>query len=808
MALEHVRERARRLIARPRLADPEADRIAASAHTMALWLLAGACIQALTLGLALEAPRRALELDFLLFAVCLASLLLARRGRPRLASGLLVAVFYCAATGAVVLGGRIGAALSTFYVLAILTAGLLLGGRAVVAVAALCAGTGALLAVLEQRGLLVPWTPYSTWGSWWSQGVSFFIAALLLRDALGRLRGALRRAESSEAEARAVFEQASDGIVIANRSGDLLDVNARAAEIAGRTREEVVREGLGSVLAPDAAAAARPRFAELAPGEVRFREVRVPHRDGGERFVEATSTALSDGRILSILRDVTARRREQAEREQIRTALDHLGEGIVLFDADGRVIYANRAIAAFFEGELRVEQGMSGQLLARSPGAPSLGAEVVRAIRGDRTFRGRFERQLADGSRAVRHVTVAPVRNPGGGIAAAAIVQDVTRETELEESLLRAQKLEAVGRIAAGLAHDFNNLLTVLFGAVETLGEAELPTEAARQAAREIRTTAEIARDSIAELLSLSRRRLTRRHVLDPNAVIEESAGMLRRLVRANVRLTLRLGAEIGCVEADPFQLHQLLLNLAANARDAMPGGGEIEVSTSLYTAPPAPPGLHLAAGEYVLLTVRDTGVGMDAATRRHLFEPFFTTKAEGQGTGLGLVSVRSIVEESGGDVAVESEPGQGTSVHVYLPRVAVAQATGRAAPETTGPARPARVLLVEDDDRVRAMMLRGLQRSGHHVEAARSGEEALRMDLSAGDIDLLVTDVQMPGLDGPTLARRLRERSPNLRVLFTSGYAHDDRVTDLAEGRTEFLPKPFAPADLARKVDEMLGRD
>jgi PAS domain S-box-containing protein len=806
MAPQQVRERARQLIGRPRLADPEADRIAASAHTMALWLLAGACLQALTLGLVLEQPRRALELDFLLLATCLTSLLLARGGRPRLASALLVAVFYLAATGAVVLGGRIGAALSTFYVLAILTAGLLLGGRAVVAVAALCAGTGALLAYLEQRGLLVPWIPYSTWSSWWAQGVSFLIAALWLRDVLGRLRGALRRAESSEAEARAVFEQASDGIVIANRSGDLLDVNARAAEIAGRAREEVVREGLGSVLAPDEAAAARPRFAELAPGEVRFREVRVPHRDGGERFVEATSTALSDGRILSILRDVTARRREQAEREQIRTALDHLGEGIVLFDADGRVIYANRAIAAFFEGELRVEQGMSGRLLAKSPGAPSLGAEVVRAIRGDRTFRGRFERQLADGSRAVRHVTVAPVRDPGGGIAAAAIVQDVTRETELEESLLRAQKLEAVGRLAAGLAHDFNNLLTVLFGAVETLSEEELPTEAARQAAREIRTTAEVARDSIAELLSLSRRRLTRRQVLDPNAVIEESAGMLRRLMRRNVRLTLRLDREVGCVEADPFQLHQLLLNLAANSRDAMPQGGELEVSTSVCPVTPAAPALGLAPGDYVLLSVRDTGVGMDAATRQHLFEPFFTTKAEGQGTGLGLVSVRSTVEESGGEIEVESAPGQGTTVRVYLPRVAVSLAPEPTAPARAARARSARILLVEDDDVVRATILRALQRTGHRVEAARSGEEALRIALVGEDLDLLITDVQMPGLDGPTLARRLRERLPDLHVLFTSGYADDERLAGLAPGRSEFLPKPFAPGELTRMVGEMIA--
>ena len=806
MPLPGLLDRLRLVLARPRLADPDADRVAAGAHSMALWLAGTGAFQAVALGLVLAEPRRALEVNFALFAVLLGALVLVRRGWPRLASWLLVAVLYLAATGAVILAGRIGAALATFYVLAILTAGLLLGRRAVVGVAVLCAATGALVGILETRGMLVPFIAYNTWSSWLAQVVSFVIAALLLRDALGRLQGALRRAESSEAQARAVFEQASDGIVLLARDGALLDANTRACEITGLPREEMQQQGLDGFLRGEALTRVRRRLSEIEPGAVRFRELRVPREDGGELLVESTSTALLDGRVLSILRDVTARRRDQAMLEQIRTAMDHLGEGIVLFDADARVIYANRAFETFFAEELRVAPGLPAASLARSPSGRGLLPEIARSIGAGRTFRARFERPSGGGPRAVRYITAAPVRDPRGRIASVAIVQDVTHETELEESLQRAQKIEAVGRIAAGLAHDFNNLLTVLFGATETLLESELPTDAARQAVREIRTTAEIARDSIAQLLSLSRHRLTRRQILDPNAVVEESASMLRRLVRENVRLTLRLGQNLGCVDADPFQLHQLLLNLAANARDAMPQGGELEISTSACCITPAAPLLGLPSGNYVCLTVRDSGEGMDAATREHLFEPFFTTKAEGQGTGLGLVGVRATVEQSGGAIEVESAPGQGTTLRIYLPRATAPAEPESAAPEAALRARPARILLVEDEDTVRATILRSLLRTGHQVEAARSGEEALRIGLAGEGFDLLITDINMPGLDGPALARRLRERSENLRILFMSGYARDDRIGRLETGRTEFLPKPFAPTELTRKISEMLA--
>ena len=288
--------------------------------------------------------------------------------------------------------------------------------------------------------------------------------------------------------------------------------------------------------------------------------------------------------------------------------------------------------------------------------------------------------------------------------------------------------------------------------------------------------------------------------------MVEESSACCGGSCARTSRSRSASRSDTGNVEADPSELHQLLLNLAANARDAMPAGGELEIATASCAVTPSAPLLGLPPGPYVLLSVRDTGEGMEPATRARLFEPFFTTKEEGQGTGLGLVSVRAIVEQSGGAIEVESEPGRGTTMKLYLPRTARPAEPPAPAPEPAPGARPARILLVEDEDAVRATMLRSLVRSGHQVEVAHNGEEALRIGLSGPGFDLLITDIHMPGLDGPTLAQRLRKQRQELRVLFTSGYARDDRVDGAESGHTGFLPKPFAPRDLARKIGEMLA--
>ena len=423
---------------------------------------------------------------------------------------------------------------------------------------------------------------------------------------------------------------------------------------------------------------------------------------------------------------------------------------------------------------------------------------------------------LADGEEKWIQAGARQERQPDGSILCDGLLMDITERRVLEDQLRQAQKMEAVGQLAGGIAHDFNNILTAITGFSELLLADTPPDDDRRDSIKEIRTGADRAAALTRQLLAFSRRQMLQPRLLDLNQTVRDVEAMLRRLIVEDITLVLALDPRIGWVRADPGQLEQVLVNLVVNARDAMPRGGSLTIETSnvelAVAERSAERRVTIPPGSYVRIAVSDTGIGIDERTRTRIFEPFFTTKEPGKGTGLGLSTVYGIVKQSGGYIWVYSEPDAGTTFKIYLPRVA-AEAGER--PERAAPsggdagvaAASETILLVEDDAAVRGVSRRILMQHGYTVLEASNGAEALRLCAeTARPIDLIVSDMVMPEMNGPELARQIRERHPGTALLFMSGYTRDAALRQsFLEPGTAFIEKPFTPLALARRVREVL---
>jgi PAS domain S-box-containing protein len=495
--------------------------------------------------------------------------------------------------------------------------------------------------------------------------------------------------------------------------------------------------------------------------------------------------------------------------ERYRRFVEDDVAGVFITTPDGRVLTCNPAFARMF-GFACVDDVLATSIVTiyQNPAARDAVLAELRA-------RGRIDQremawQRQDGSSMTAVETaIGDFDEADQLVRIRGYLIDVTERKRLEEQLRQSQKMEAIGRLAGGVAHDFNNLLTAINGYADILAAGIAPDDGRRADVEEIRRAGDRAASLTRQLLALSRRQVFQPIVIDLNDVVAGIAPMLRRLVGEQIELHCPATPNLGRVRADPSQIEQVLLNLVVNARDAMPSGGTLTIETADAELDDEYARTHPAVipGRYVLLAVRDTGMGMDKPTMEHLFEPFFTTKALGEGTGLGLATVYGIVAQSGGNVTASSEPGQGSLFRVLLPRVAEAVAPRPetvAAPPSGGTEA---ILLVEDEDAVRSFVERVLGGLGYTVTTARSGGEALARADHAGPIDLLITDVMLPGMNGREISERLTALRPSLRTLFISGYAEDAIVHrgELDQG-VSFLGKPFAPDALGHAVREALG--
>jgi PAS domain S-box-containing protein len=550
-------------------------------------------------------------------------------------------------------------------------------------------------------------------------------------------------------------------------------------------------------------------------GGVHDDEYRLVARDGRtvwfhDRYVIVTADDGKPQYAQGYMLDVTERKRVEealrATNETLQALIDASPLSIVAVDRDERVTLWSRGAERIF-GWTAAET-LGGPLpFAREELAEEDERLRASAARSQKTGGVESRRSRKDGTPVDLSSYSAPLRDANGNAVGMLVISaDVTERKALEAQLLHSQRMEAVGRLAGGIAHDFNNLLTAIRGYADFLREGLGEGTPLRRDAEEISRAGERASALVRQLLAFSRGQVLRPEVVDVGEIVRQIETMLRRLIGEDVELVIDLDGALASVSADAGQLEQTVINLAVNAREAMPDGGTLTIRTrNVFLDVADARRLDLRPGTYVRLSAEDTGVGMDERTRLRAFEPFFTTKP--QGTGLGLSTVYGIVTQSGGNVEADSRPGEGSVLSVYLPAVSAQVREPAAGPPSAGIERGSEtVLLVEDEDVVRNLARRVLHDSGYRVIEAGSGEEALRLAGEHADrIDLLLTDVVMPGMNGRELADRLAEIRPGTRVVFMSGYTEDVIVKRGVSGRRAFLAKPFTPPMLARSVREAL---
>ena len=494
--------------------------------------------------------------------------------------------------------------------------------------------------------------------------------------------------------------------------------------------------------------------------------------------------------------------------------------GMATIAGDGRILNANSTFGQLFHTNNAGALATTADMVARIGDADARNAlkrAVEHVIKG-RTSAEPVEVTLDAESEFTRRLYFSPVLSGDGEAAAVIYVIDATEQKALELKYAQSTKMEAVGKLAGGIAHDFNNVLTAIIGFSDLLLQTHRPTDAAYKDIMNIKQNANRAAGMVRQLLAFSRRQTLMPEVLELGDVISDtSTALLRKLIGETVQLEMRHGRDLWLVKADRSQLDQILLNLAVNAKDAMPNGGRIVISTrnvgEAETRNMRQQGM--VPGEYVELAVADTGHGMTPEIMAKIFEPFFSTKEVGKGTGLGLSTVYGIVKQTGGFIFCESAPGQGTTFRILLPRYVKTESDKAAeqkpakkekARDLTGSGR---VLLVEDEDSVRSFAIRALKRQGYDVIEATSGAEGLeKFEEVGGQVDLVVSDVVMPEMDGPTMLNELRKQRPDIKIIFMSGYPDDAFKRNLNPGETfAFLAKPFTLPQLAAKVKEELER-
>ena len=623
-----------------------------------------------------------------------------------------------------------------------------------------------------------------------------------------------RRAAEQRQRLQTVLEQTIDAVGMADGEGRITYMNAAARHLVGLGQAEDVTGRLITEFtdskdseAPIATAARHGSWTD----EVMLRRI-----DGSTVPVSQAIVAHHDatGAIVyysTIIRDLSGRKAAEHQTERLATAIGQINEGIVITDAEGKIEYVNDALTHITGYSARELLGQNPRVLKSGHHEEAFYEGLWKTIGRGEVWQERVVNRRKDGTFYQEEMTITPVRGDDGSIQSyVAAKRDITEQVLLESQLQQAQKMEAVGQLAGGVAHDFNNMLTGITGYAQLLLR-DVDSDGKRADLKQILDLSHRAADLTQQLLAFSRRQQLEQVSVNLNALVGSTMKMLARLIPENIETEFKGAEDLAAVMADSGQMVQVLMNLAVNSRDSMREGGTLVIETTNTELDAAYASEHMGVepGRYVVLSVTDTGIGMDEDTRQHIFEPFFTTKEAGEGTGLGLATVYGIVKQHGGHLNVYSEPGVGTAFKVYLPATDVEVAAARQTDDfRPGFSEASTVLLVEDEAAVREIVERTLGQLGCHVlSAGRPSEARILFDSSEGGIDLLLTDIVMPGGLGTELYNELREIDPELKVLFMSGYP-DRGAVQLAglPDSAMFLRKPFSPSTLAERVRHILG--
>ena len=657
------------------------------------------------------------------------------------------------------------------------------------------------------------------------------IGGAALRSASGRMHRLIvelneskRAAEQDREMLRATLYSIGDGVIATDRHGAVRMMNAVAERLTGYSEAEArgtnIEQVFRIVNETTRGTVENPVRRVLKDGQavgLANHTVLIP-RTGADIPIDDCGAPIAGlngavSGVVLVFRDVSERKKATDTARRLAAIVENSDDAIVGKSLAGIVTSWNRGAETLF--------GYSAEEMIGAPIARLIPPDRVddmrnileRIAQGESVDHYETERITKDGNRIRVSLTVSPIRDAEGRtLGASKIARDITQQRKLEELLRQTQKMEAIGRLAGGLAHDYNNLLTVILGYATTVESRLAPEDPLRKTVAEILRAGEQAASLTGQLLTFSRKQITQPRILDLNSFVAETEDMLRRLIGEDVDLAVLPDKNSCLVKVDSSQLTQILMNLAVNARDAMPTGGKLTIETLTVVRGQEDLGRRgiRPAGRFAVLAVTDSGEGIDEETQAHLFEPFFTTKEAGKGTGLGLATVYGIVTQHGGLIDVYSEPDHGATFKVFFPLAEGSQVETRDSRDEAVPARSGTILLVEDQAAIRLLAEDVLAEAGHQVLSASNGRAALELACKYSDhIDLLITDVVMPEMSGPDLADQLVRSRPGVAVLYISGYTdHALLHRGAIEQGTAFLQKPFLPESLIARVNKLLRED
>lgn len=619
----------------------------------------------------------------------------------------------------------------------------------------------------------------------------------------------------SEKRYRRLFESAKDGILILDaETGMVVDVNPFLMQLLGYSYEEFCGKYIWEIGAFKDIAASKDAFKVLQENEyIRYEDLPLETQAGQPIAVEFVSNVylVDHCKVIQCnVRDITANKLAKAERKRLMAAIEQTGEAIVITDAQGNIQFVNPAFERMTGYSGAEAVGRNSRFLKSGKQDDQFYRNLWATISGGTTWTGRMVNKRKDGTLYTDETTISPVRDALGQIVNyVAVKRDITDDLQLAAQFHQAQKMETIGLLAGGVAHDYNNMLTVILGNAElALFNTDLPASLHTNLERIIEA-ARHSTDITRKLLAFARKQTIMPVALDLNLTVKSMLKMLHHLIGEDINLTWLPGADLGPIKMDPVQIDQILANLCINARDAITDVGRITIETgnAVFDETYCADHVGYVAGEYAMLAVSDDGCGMEPEILEQIFEPFFTSKALGQGTGLGLSTVYGIVKQNNGFINVYSEPGSGSTFRIYLPRCAgpaVYIKPKDAAEIPLGHGET--VLLVEDEPALLELGKRMLEKLGYLVLATATPAEAIGLaEAHASELHLLITDVVMPEMNGPDLAKRLQALHPGLKVLFMSGFpANMIAGRGVLDEGINFIQKPFSMKELAVKVQEV----